>query len=212
MLSSELLDDYLERSATSEHPYLHALYRSTQIELLRPRMASGHLQGLFLKMLVEMMRAKLVLEIGTYSGYSALSMASGMSEGGRVVSFEINDEQEDFTKPWLEKSPFKGKVEMVIGDIFKMLPLSSEMFDMAFIDADKREYSAYYDLIFSRIRKGGLIIADNTLWDNHVVDPSYNKDPQTLAIRAFNEKVAHDKRVESIILPIRDGLTLIRKK
>lgn len=206
------MDSYLLSHITPEHPYLHALYRATHLHLLRPRMASGHLQGQLLKMLMQLTGAREVLEIGTYSGYSALALASGMPAGTRVTTFEINDEQEEFTRPWLEGSPFPARVEMHIGNIFELLPPMQITFDAAFIDANKRDYVDYFNLVFPMLRPGGLLIADNTLWDGHVADPAYERDPQTAGIRAFNDLVATRPDAETVILPIRDGLTLVQKK
>lgn len=209
---NDRLDDYILDHISPEHPYLYRLYRATHTQLVRARMASGHLQGMLLKMLCQMMRPMTVVEIGTYSGYSALSMASGMSKGSQLVTFEINDEQEDFTRPWLENSPWSEdvRIEMVIGDIFALLPPMNLEIDLVFIDANKRDYCEYLDLILPYLRVGAHILADNTLWDGHVVDEDY-QDAQTLGIRAFNDRVARDPRLETVILPIRDGLTLIRK-
>lgn len=205
-------EDYILSHISPEDDYLYRLYRATNTRLLRPRMASGHLQGCFLKMITGMIAPRRVLEIGTYSGYSALCMASGMPAGGEVLTFEINDEQEDFTRPWLEGAPYAARVRMVIGDVFALLPETGLVFDMAFIDANKRDYAEYYALVMRHIRPGGYILADNTLWDGHVTDPAYDRDAQTLGIRRFNDIVAADKRVEKVILPLRDGLTLIRVK
>lgn len=207
------LDDYILDHITSEHPYLHALYRATHTQLVHARMASGHWQGQLLRMLCQMMQPQLVVEIGTYSGYSALSMASGMPSGSRLITFEINDEQEDFTRPWLEGSPWSHdvQIEMIVGDIFELLPPMQLCPDLVFIDANKRDYSRYFDLVIDLLPSGGHILADNTLWDGHVIDPT-RQDVQTQAIREFNARVAADARVECLILPIRDGLTLIRKK
>lgn len=206
------LEDYILSHISPEDDYLYRLYRATNTRLLRPRMASGHLQGCFLKMITGMIAPRRVLEIGTYSGYSALCMASGMPAGGEVLTFEINDEQEDFTRPWLEGAPYAARVRMVIGDVFALLPETGLVFDMAFIDANKRDYAEYYALVMRHIRPGGYILADNTLWDGHVTDPAYDRDAQTLGIRRFNDIVAADERVEKVILPLRDGLTLIRVK
>lgn len=205
------LEDYVLAHISPEHEYLHRLYRATHTQLLRPRMASGHLQGTLLRMLAQLIRPKSVLEIGTYSGYSALCMAAGMEKDGKILTFEINDEQEDFTRPWLEGSPFPAQVEMVIGDVLEILPSRPERFDMAFIDGNKRQYPDYYRLVMSRLNDGGFIIADNTLWDGHVIEAAYDKDAQTQGIREFNAMVAADPSVEKVILPLRDGLTLIRK-
>ena len=206
----EKLDEYILSHISPEDDYLYRLYRATQINLLRPRMASGHLQGQLLRMLCQMIRPQRVLEIGTYSGYSALSMASGMGEGTEVVTFEINDEQEDFTRPWLEGSPFPPKINMVVGDIFSILPQMEGKFDLVFIDANKRQYCEYLDLVLPHLNSGAYIIADNTLWDGHVVDPAYDNDPQTQGVRAFNDRIAADPQFEKIILPLRDGLTIVR--
>ncbi len=211
MPSDYRLDDYVLAHTTPEHPYLHSLYRATNLHLLRPRMASGHLQGQLLKMLAQMLGPKTVVEIGTYSGYSALALASGMQRGSKVVTFEINDEQEDFTRPWLEGSPFEAEIEFVVGDVFELLPPMNLSIDLAFVDANKRDYIAYYELLLPHLRPGAFLLADNTLWDGHVVDPTRH-DAQTEAIRAFNAHVAHDDRVEQLILPIRDGLSIIRKR
>ena len=206
----EKLDEYILSHISPEDDYLYRLYRATQINLLRPRMASGHLQGQLLRMLCQMIRPQRVLEIGTYSGYSALSMASGMGEGTELVTFEINDEQEDFTRPWLEGSPFPPKINMVVGDIFSILPQMEGKFDLVFIDANKRQYCEYLDLVLPNLNSGAYIIADNTLWDGHVVDPAYDNDPQTQGVRAFNDRIAADPQFENIILPLRDGLTIVR--
>ena len=206
----EKLDEYILSHISPEDDYLYRLYRATQIHLLRPRMASGHLQGQLLRMLCQMIRPQRVLEIGTYSGYSALSMASGMGEGTELVTFEINDEQEDFTRPWLEGSPFPPKINMVVGDIFSILPQMEGKFDLVFIDANKRQYCEYLDLVLPHLNSGAYIIADNTLWDGHVVDPAYDNDPQTQGVRAFNDRIATDPQFENIILPLRDGLTIVR--
>lgn len=206
----ETLDEYILSHISPEDDYLYRLYRATQIHLLRPRMASGHLQGQLLRMLCQMIRPQRVLEIGTYSGYSALSMASGMGEGTELVTFEINDEQEDFTRPWLEGSPFPPKIKMIVGDIFSILPEMEGKFDLVFIDANKRQYCEYLDLVLPHLNSGAYIIADNTLWDGHVVDPAYDNDPQTQGVRAFNNRIATDPQFENIILPLRDGLTIVR--
>jgi predicted O-methyltransferase YrrM len=174
-------------------------------------MASGHLQGRLLKMLVQMVRPKNILEVGTFSGYSAISMAEGLEEGGMVYTFEINDEQEDFTRPWIEHSPVADKITFIIGDAITEAPKLGIEFDMAFIDGDKRTYRETYEMALSVLRKGGFILADNTLWDGHVIDPAYQKDQQTHGIVAFNDYIQQDPRVEQVILPLRDGLTLIRK-
>ena len=205
------IEDYILAYSEEEPEYLHRLWRSTNIRLLHGRMASGHLQGRLLKMLVEMIKPKNILEVGTFSGYSAICLAEGLEEGGKVWTFEINDEQEDFTRPWIEGSGVADKIEFVIGDAISEAPKLGIEFDMAFIDGDKRTYIETYEMVMQVLRPGGFILADNTLWDGHVVDPAYDHDQQTIGIRRFNYYLKNDPRAEQVILPLRDGLTLIRK-
>ena len=205
------LDEYIAQHIEPEPEYLYRLWRATNIHLLHGRMASGHLQGRLLKMLVRMIRPQNILEVGTFSGYSALCMAEGLDDGGMVYTFEINDEQEDFTRPWIEGSPFADRIRFIIGDANIEAPKLGITFDMAFIDGDKRTYRDTYEMALTLLRTGGFILADNTLWDGHVVDHAYDRDPQTRGIETFNDYLMHDKRVEQVILPLRDGLTLIRK-
>ena len=205
------LEDYILDHITPEDEYLHRLYRATNLQLLRPNMASGHLQGSLLRMLTAMVKPRRVLEIGTFSGYATLCIAAALPQDGSILTFEINDEQEAFTRPWFDGSPHADKIEFVIGDALTLLPQREETFQMAFIDGNKRDYTAYYDLVLPRITDGGLLIFDNTLWSGKVADPSHH-DAQTEGIRTFNDRVAHDPRVETLILPLRDGLTLLRKR
>lgn len=205
------LDEYIAQHIEPEPEYLYRLWRATNIHMLHGRMASGHLQGRLLKMLVRMIRPQNILEVGTFSGYSALCMAEGLDDGGMVYTFEINDEQEDFTRPWIEASPFADRIRFIIGDANIEAPKLGITFDMAFIDGDKRTYRDTYEMALTLLRPGGFILADNTLWDGHVVDHAYDRDPQTRGIETFNDYLMHDKRVEQVILPLRDGLTLIRK-
>lgn len=210
------IDDYIQEHISPEHPYLYRLYRATNIHLLRPRMASGHQQGLLLKMICQMIRPKTVVEIGTFSGYSAMAMASGMDKEGHIFTFEINDEQEDFTRPWIEHSPWAEQISMVIGDVNTLLhEMNLPPLDLVFIDANKRDYIDYYRLLRPMMRQGGWMIADNTLWDGHVTDPAYDRDAQTIAIRAFNDFIAEEAKrgdIDVNILDLRDGLTLIHTK
>ena len=205
------LESYVLSHIDAEGDYLYRLYRATNIHTIHGRMASGHLQGRLLKMLVTMIRPRNILEVGTFSGYSAICMAEGLDDGGKVWTFEINDEQEDFTRPWIEGSPVADKIRFIIGDAITEAPKLGVVFDMAFIDGDKRTYVETYEMAMSVLRRGGYILADNTLWDGHVVDSVYDRDHQTVGIRRFNDHVAADKRVEKVILPLRDGLTIIRK-
>lgn len=215
-----MLDPYIAAHIDPEGDYLYRLYRATNIHTIHGRMASGHLQGRLLKMLVEMVRPRYVLEVGTFSGYSALCMAEGlktlMAEEPQVArklyTFEINDEMEDFTRPWIEGSGLAELIDFRIGDANQLAPQLGVMFDMAFVDGDKRTYVETYETVLPLLNPGGFILADNTLWDGHVIDPAYDHDHQTQGIRAFNDHVATDTRVEKVILPLRDGLTIIRKK
>ena len=209
---TEDIEKYVLAHSEPEGDYLYRLYRATNIHTIHGRMASGHLQGRMLKMLVRMIRPKNILEVGTFSGYSAICMAEGLDEGGKVWTFEINDEMEDFTRPWIENSPVADKIDFRIGDANVEAPKLGITFDLAFVDGDKRTYVETYEMVLSLLRPGGYIIADNTLWDGHVTDPAYDHDHQTQGIRRFNDHVAADNRVEQVIVPLRDGLTLIRKK
>lgn len=159
-----------------------------------------------------MIHPKNILEIGTFSGYSAISLARGLDKDGQLWTFEINDEMEDFTRPWIENSDVADKIHFAIGDAVEEAPKLGITFDMAFLDGDKRTYMECYKMIMENLRQGGYILADNTLWDGHVIEQEYDHDQQTTGIRKFNDFIASDERVEKLILPIRDGLTIIRKK
>lgn len=206
------IEEYIAQHIDKEGEYLHRLYRATQTQLLYGRMASGHVQGRLLKMLVEMIAPKQVLEIGTYSGYSALCMAEGLTEGGMVHTIEIFDELEDFTRPWIENSPWADRVKFYIGDAMEIVPQMNLKFDMAFIDGNKREYVNYYEMVIQHMNHGGFILADNTLWDGHVLEQPAEHDEQTKGIMAFNDFVAKDERVEKVIVPVRDGISIIKMK
>lgn len=207
------LEKYIGDHSDSEPKELHCLWRDCNLHLTGGRMASGHVQGRLLKMLVRMIRPRRVLELGTYAGYSALCMAEGMDAGGVVDTVEIFDELEDFIREHLAMSAHGDKVHPHFGDASEVVPRLGMQYeyDMVFIDADKRRYCEYYELVKPLVRRGGFILADNTLWDGHVVEQDRH-DAQTDGIRAFNELVAGDPDVEKVILPIRDGLTLIYVK
>ena len=207
-----LTDDYILNHIDPEGDYLYRLWRATNVHLLRGRMASGHLQGRLLRMLVRMIRPQNILEVGTFSGYSAICMAEGLEEGGHVWTYEINDEQEDFTRPWIEGSAVADRIHFIIGDANVEAPKLGIVFDMVFMDGDKRTYLETYEMALSVLRPGGFILADNTLWDGHVLQQPRPSDRQTQGIEAFNDFVARDERVERVLLPLRDGLTIIRKK
>ncbi|MBO4661212.1 MAG: class I SAM-dependent methyltransferase [Bacteroidaceae bacterium] len=206
------LDKYILDHIDPEGEYLHQLWRATQMKLSYGQMASGHLQGRLLKMLVRMIRPQRVLELGMFSGYSALSMAEGLEDGAELHTFEVFDEIEDFTRPWIEGSPYGKYIHIHIGDALDLVPQMDVMWDLAFIDADKREYVQYYEMILPRLRKGGYILADNTLWYGRITEEVRESDLQTIGLQKFNDMVAQDDRVEKVILPLRDGLTVIRKK
>ena len=205
------LDQYIADHSSPEGDYLYRLFRATHIEILAPQMASGHIQGRLLKFLVKMIRPRRILEIGTFTGYSGLCMAEGLDEGCKLYTFEVEDELEDFTRRWIDGSPFADKIEFIIGDALEIVPTLGEKFDMVFIDGNKREYIKYYEMAMEYLNDGGWILADNTLWDGHVIDPG-RQDAQTNGVRAFNDLIRNDERVEVVILPLRDGLTIIRKK
>ena len=205
------LNNYLSSHSSPEGDYLHRLWRATNIRLVNGRMASGHLQGRLLKMLTRMIRPRNVLEIGTFSGYSALSMAEGLDEGGKIWTFEIDEELEDFTRGWIEGSAYADRIDFRIGDANALVPRLGITFDMAFIDGDKRRYLETYETVMGVLRPGGFLIADNTLWDGHVIDPAHQRDAMTLGVERFNDFVARDPRVECVMVPVRDGLTILRK-
>ncbi len=204
------LDEYILGHIDAEGDYLHALWRDTQLRLSYGQMASGHLQGRVLKMLVEMVKPLKVLEIGTYSGYSTLCMAEGLGDGAELHTFEVFDENEDFLNQWLGGSAFSDKIHLHIGDALQLVPQMKTQWDFAYIDADKREYVAYYEMLLPLMRPGGYIVADNTLWYGRVLGEPKESDVQTRGVQAFNDLVAADSRVEKVILPLRDGLTVIR--
>lgn len=205
-----LLDEYVLSHSDPEPEYLYRLWRATNVRLLHGRMASGRLQGRLLKMLVQMVRPRNIIEVGTFSGYSALCMAEGLDDGGHLYTYEINDEMEPFTRPWIEQSPVADRITFIIGDAAEEAPKAGRTYDLAFIDGDKRTYVETYEALLPLMTPGAFILADNTLWDGHVTDPDYDRDPQTKGIRRFNDHVAADPRVTRVILPLRDGLTAIR--
>jgi predicted O-methyltransferase YrrM len=204
--------EYIEQHSSPESDVLQQITHSTHIEMINPRMMSGHVQGRVLSMISQMIQPSRILELGTFTGYSALCLAEGLREDGRLVSLEHNDELEDMIRRNLSLSPLGERIELIIGDACEWLAAQTtdQLYDLVFIDADKREYCAYLDAVLPLVRPGGWILADNTLWDGHIVEAAYDKDKQTIALRAFNQQVAQDSRLEKVILPIRDGLTIIR--
>ena len=210
------LEEYISAHSTPENEVLESITRDTYVHILNPHMLSGHVQGRVLSMISYMIRPKHILELGTFTGYSALCLAEGLAEGGELTTIEHNDELEETIRRNLERSPLGERIRLIIGDAAEVISRqmsagSSRMYDLVFIDADKREYCTYIDAVYPLVPVGGFILADNTLWDGHIIDPAYDKDKQTLGLRAFNEKIKEDDRFEQVILPLRDGLTIIRK-
>jgi predicted O-methyltransferase YrrM len=205
------LEEYILNHIDDESEQLSRLNRAAHVNLLRPRMLSGHLQGRILKMFVRMLKPKRILEIGAYTGYATLCMAEALPENGEIHTIERDDELEDFIRKQFDLPDFKNKIHLHIGDALEIIPQLDGNFDMAFIDADKRLYSEFYDLIFDKINAGGVILADNTLWNGKVLVESRPNDKQTMGILNFNKKIKQDTRIEKVILPLRDGLTIIYK-
>lgn len=206
------LFDYIEQHSSPENEVLSQITRNTYLEILNPHMLSGRVQGRVLSMMSQMIHPKCIVELGTFTGYSALCLAEGLTENGKLYTLEHNDELEDTIRQHFSLSPLGEKIELIIGDAketLRRLPLAFGSVDLSFIDADKREYCEYIELIYPFMRRGGWILADNTLWDGHIIDPAYDKDKQTLGLRTFNDKIAADPRFEQVILPLRDGLTII---
>lgn len=208
----EKIAAYAEAHTSGESSALSDLNRETYAKVLSPRMLSGHLQGRFLSMICHMIQPRQVLEIGTFTGYSAISLSEGLTESGIIHTIDINDELEEIVKKYITASGTVAKIKTYTGDALKIIPTINETFDLVFIDADKINYSNYYDLVFNKLRPGGFIIADNVLWSGKVLDDRKQMDDDTLAIDDFNRKIMNDDRVENLILPVRDGLMLIRKK
>lgn len=207
---SDELDEYCVAHTSTENEILSKLNRETHAKVLQPRMLSGHFQGRFLSMLSHMIRPKNILEIGTYTGYSALCLAEGLQEDGRLLTIDVNEELEDFVRGFFNQSSLKDKIEFQIGNAAEIIPTLTQTFDLVFIDADKLNYDKYYNLVFEKVTQGGYIIADNVLWSGKVADLT-KKDKDTVSIRAFNQKLHEDPRTENILLPIRDGLIVVRK-
>lgn len=203
----ERLQRYAEQHTTPESDLLKKINRDTHANVLMPRMLSGHLQGRVLSMISHMLRPNAILEIGTYTGYSALCLAEGLAQGGKLITIDINEELEEKVKGYFES--FRDQIEYRIGRALDILPSLTELFDLVFIDADKSNYAKYFDLVIEKVRPGGFILADNVLWSGKVLDK--RPDADTKAIISFNEKIHNDKRVENVLLPIRDGIMMIRK-
>lgn len=207
------LAQYAEAHTSPEPDVLRQLNRETHAKVLSPRMLSGHMQGRMLALISHLVRPARVLEIGTYTGYSAICLAEGLAEGGKVITLDVNEELESMVRDYIGKAGMTGKIDFRTGKAADLIPQLDETFDLVFIDADKASYAGYYDLVFEKVRPGGLIIADNVLWSGKVVQPeAVNKDKELRAILAFNDKVQQDDRVDNVLLPLRDGLMVVRKR
>jgi len=209
---NKALEDYILRHSENEEQILKDLNRETHLKMLRPRMLSGHLQGKFLKMICQLQNPKRILEIGTYTGYSAISMAMGTSSDCEIHTIDCNDELEQFTRNFFNRSGYEDRITFHIGQALDIIPQLDEKFDLVFIDADKRQYVEYYEAIMPRLNQGAFILADDVLWDGKVLEDIDPNDKQTQGILNFNKHIQNDDRVENLILPIRHGLMMIRKK
>ncbi len=204
-------EEYTREHTTPEPTILAKLNRETQLSQVYPRMLSGHLQGTLLRMICHMLKPLRILEIGTFTGYSAICLASGLHESGILHTIEVNPEQEDIIRRFIAEAGFKEKIILHIGEALKVIPALDEKWDLIFIDADKNNYLKYYKMVFEKVRIGGFILADNAFWGGKVLDQN-TRDKETLGIMEFNEFIQKDERVENILCPIRDGLMIIRKK
>ncbi len=204
------LEQYIKHHTTAEDPILEDLYRQTHIRFVNPNMASGHLQGKFLELISRMISPEYILEIGTFTGYSAICLAKGLKPGGKLMTIEINDELSEFARSYFIKAGMDSKIVQLTGNALEIIPGLNQIFDLVFIDADKREYIDYFGNIFEKVKPGGFIIADNTLWGGQVVKPD-TTDQQARGIIAFNEMIKNNLSIEKMIVPLRDGLTIIQK-
>ena len=205
------IENYVETFTSGESKVLHELNRETNQKFLIPRMLSGHLQGRVLSLFSHLLRPRRILEIGTYTGYSALCLAEGLQSDGKLITIDVNEELEDVVNRYVQKSGLSEKIEFRIGNAMELIPEMNELFDLVFIDADKTNYSNYFDLVIDKVRPGGCIIADNVLWSGKVIHDKENQDEDTTALVAYNQKVQNDPRVENVLMPVRDGLMIARK-
>lgn len=206
------IEEYILNHIDEEPAYLAAINRNTWVRQMNPRMCSGHLQGRVLSMIARMIQPQQILEVGTFTGYSALCFAEALPENGCVDTIEMDDELEDFIRDNCRNSPYENKINLYIGDALEIIPSLEKMYDLVFLDAEKSQYTRYYDAVFPKVKNGGYILADNTIWDGKVTENVLSNDLKTREIIRFNDLIKADSRVEKVILPLRDGLTIIRKK
>lgn len=209
-LVSPEIERYIDEHCSPEPRALAELNRKTYADVLMPNMLSGKVQGQFLKFLSQMLRPRRVLEIGTFTGYAAICLAEGLSDDGKLITIDVNEELEGLVRNYVEKAGLQNKIVQLIGNAADLIPTLDETFDLVFIDADKQNYPLYYDLVFDKVRSGGFILADNVLWSGKIIEE--NKDKDTRKLAEFNDKVQHDERVENVIISIRDGIMMARKK
>lgn len=207
----EKIEHYIGEMSTEESTRLAALNRETHLKIMSPRMLSGHIQGRFLSLISKLIRPKYILEIGTYTGYSAMCFAEGLDPDGKIITIDRNQELENILDKYLLSSEYANQIEVKYGNAIEIIPTLPDGIDLVFIDADKPNYSNYFDLVIDKLKPGGLILADNVLWSGKVVEPVKPSDKSTIAIHQFNQKVQDDERVENVLLPIRDGIMAIRK-
>lgn len=210
MIVNETIEEYCRNHSSQQTNLLKQLDRETHAKVLMPRMLSGHLQGEFLKMISHMVKPSSILEIGTYTGYATLCLADGLAENGKLITIDKNEEIESFTRSFFEQSIYKDQINYLLGNAMSIIPTLNEMFDLIFIDADKANNDNYYEMCLPKLRQGGFILVDNVLWSGKVIEEKKDKDTET--IDSFNKKIATDTRVEKMLLPLRDGIFLIRKK
>lgn len=206
------LSNYCEQFTSPESELLKQLNRETHLKVVSPRMLSGHLQGRFLSFISKLLQPEFIIEIGTYTGYSALCLAEGLKQDGKLISLDVNEETSSFAHSFISKTEYAPKIELIVADAMAYIPTISQPIDLVFIDADKKNYLNYYHLVINKLKPGGVIIADNVLWSGKITMPESEMDRETLALHEFNKFVRLDGRVENILLPIRDGLMMVRKK
>ncbi len=211
MILEKNIEKYIEDNTTDEDDVLKSLNRATNLKTYYPNMLSGSIQGKFLEMVSHMIHPEKILEIGTFTGYSAISLAKGLIKGGKLITLEVNEEMKSFIREYIKKAGMEDKIQMIIGDALDIIPSLDEEFDLVFIDADKDQYVDYYELVLGKLKTGGFILVDNVLWGGKVLESDSRLDKETKGIKTFNEHVKNDKRVEQVMLSVRDGLMLIRK-